>query len=179
MANTQNLEIGPAKLTWGTGGSAVDLGHTLEGVEVEYEGDFQEILADYYGTSLVNQALVGEALRVTAQLAEPTLANVGRAAFSSTPESGDDTDPGRVNIGRLAGFMLGDNAQQLRVHPLNRADADTGKDWVIYRAVVTESFTMGYTVDDQRVLEVTFEALVDESKPETRLLGHFGPDEVS
>lgn len=178
MASTQNIEIGPAKLTYDTGANAVDLGHTLEGVEVEYEPDYADLKVDYYGDTPVNKSLVGESLRVVCQLAEPTVANLNRAIGASTAESSGGSVK-KVGIGRKAGFLAGDNAKQLRVHPLNRADSDQAKDWVIYKAIVTEEVTMGYSYEDQRVLEVTFEALIDESKPETKLLGHFGPDTVS
>lgn len=178
MASTQNIEIGPAKLTYGSGGSAVDLGHTLEGVEVEYEPEYADLKVDYYGNTPVNKSLVGESLRVTCQLAEPTVANLNRAISASTAETAG-SEVKKVGIGRKAGFLASAIANQLRVHPLNRADSDQAKDWVIYRAIVTESVTMGYSYEDQRVLEVTFEALIDETKPETKLLGHFGPDTVS
>jgi hypothetical protein len=65
------------------------------------------------------------------------------------------------------------------IHPLKNAPTDFSDDVTIYLAVSTGDVTVPLKIDDQRVLEVEFTALVSEAYGTGRRLGHYGPADVS
>ncbi len=119
----------------------------------------------------------GENLMIKATLAEPTKTNTDRAAGGTTYESGSAGD--RVHFGRKTGYLLSQDAVELVLHPRDRAATDYSKDITIYRAITKEAIELSYTVEDQRVLEITYNALPDDTKIDGRLLGRVGPNLIS
>lgn len=69
-------------------------------------------------------------------------------------------------------------AVPVRLHPVGLEDDDDSKDIFIHLATAKESVELGYNNDDQRLLEITFEALPDEDQPGQNL-GRIGPAVVS
>ena len=168
-----NVKIGVCKVTL----DDTDLGHTKEGVSFSYEPDIADVGVDQYGSTPIEKILTGENLQIKLQLAEQTLANMKIAIPGGSHETG--AQGSRLEIGRNAGYGLSNEAYELRLHPINNEDADLSEDVVIYKAVAVEAFEVGYKVDEQRVLEVTFQALIDEAKSVGNRLGHIGVDSIS
>ena len=155
-----------------------DLGHTLGGVELSLDREFKDINVDKYGTTAVDKALTGQNFKAKVTLAQPDFYNLDVAM----PESSAFDGAGgldRVNIGTDAGFLLRGEGGLLVLHPLNKAVSDFSEDINIYIAVSVETVEMAYKVDEQRVLAITFQALVSESYDSGRRLGHIGPAAVS
>lgn len=153
--------------------NSVDLGHTSGGCEVEYKPKYKEITVDQYGETPVDKILVGEELTVKAKLAESTFAVLKTAIQAATLLT--QTTDNKLKIGQDAGFSLASVAAELTLHPVAMGEETEG-DVVIYKAVVSEGVKLGYEVDKERVYEVTFVALVDESKDAGNRLGHIGTD---
>ena len=152
------------------------MGHTLGGVELTIEREFTDLTVDKYGTTPVDKALTGQRLLVTATLAQPDFYTLDAALPES---SAIDVASDRVNIGTDAGYLLRNDSGLLVLHPLKNNNDDLTEDINIYKAVSVETVTLPFRVDEQRGVEITWEALVDESYDSGRRLGHIGPAAVS
>jgi hypothetical protein len=173
MANIANVRIGDCDIFL----DEVHLGHTKGGVEFTFEREFEDLTVDKYGNMPVNMALTGQNLLIKAFLAEITndVLNVsipeGKYALGST----DD----KLGLGRDSGYLLRQDAKPLRLHPRSKAATDFSEDVYIWQAVSVENVEMGYKIDEQRVIETTFRALVDETQPDGSRLGQVGPSTIS
>lgn len=167
MADTTNIKIGVCSVTY----NDVDLGHTKGGVTVSYSPEYSDITADQYGNTPVDKSLVGETLTVTVPLTESQVANINKAIPLSTLAG---TSDGRATIGKEAGNKLASLAYELVLHPFANAVGDLSEDVVIHKAVVHSDIEVGFTNDDQRIIEVEFVALIDTTKADGNLLGHIG-----
>lgn len=175
MANISKLKVAAGSLvTFG----GVDLGHTVDGCEIEIEREFTEVHADIYGTTPIDFVLTGQKATVKLKLAEimpNTLAYV-------MPETDWDvgTASEQVHFGTKAGYSLRGDALDLVITPQG-GNTDGRMTFTFFKAVSTENMTLAYKIDEQSVFEVTFTALVDESRASTdgRLLGRMGPAAIS
>jgi hypothetical protein len=174
MGNIQNIAVGVCSVEW----KGSDLGHTKEGVMVRIENSFEDLTVDQYGTTPVNMVLTGTRAEVETALAEDTFQVLQRAITFSDPLSG--VNGNRLQVGANAGQLYGTKAGLLRLHPIALPASDKSQDWVFYLSVPkSDGVELAYKVDEQRVIPVTFTALVDESKVEGNRLGHRGVDSVS
>jgi len=159
MAKTcANIKIGTADVIW----KGVDLGHTMGAITVSYEPEYADIRANEYSAS-IDKVLTSEVWTITVPIAETTLANITKVIGTSTA-SGNYTKVGSKTGKRLSGV-----AGELVINP-----TDGSEDIVFYKAVPVDSVELGYEVDNERVVEVKFEALVDCNKTDGNLLGHIG-----
>lgn len=175
MADVSKLKVAAGSLvTFG----GVDLGHTVDGAEIEIEREFTDVMTDLYGNTPVDKVLTGQVATVKLKLAEihpNTMAYV-------VPEA--DWDVGssdeHVHFGTKAGYSLRNDALELTISPQGGND-DNNLDITLFKAVSTDNMTLAYKIDEQSVFEVTFTALVDESRSATdgRLLGRMGPALIS
>lgn len=168
----ENVEIGDVQIFADT----VDIGHTLGGATFTFEKEFADLKVDQY-SSPVDYALTGEKLMIKVTLAEPTVENIGRGISQGNFSSGSTAD--KLELGTDTGYLLSQDAVELRLHPRANAIGDLSKDIYIWRAVVKENIELSYTVEDQRVLELTFEALPDEAQIDGARLGRVGPAIIS
>lgn len=173
MANLNNVRIGAASLTFG----GVSLGHTLEGVEFEFEREFEDLIVDQYGNTPIDMALIGQNLTIKVRLAEPNVASLNVAIPEGSHASGSAGE--RLGVGTDAGYTLRGDAKQLVIHPLRNTSSDDSEDITIYKAVSATSVPTMFKVDEQRAWDVTFRALIDETYASGRRLGHVGPANIS
>lgn len=175
MAQLSKLKVAAGSLvTFG----GVDLGHTVDGAEIEIEREFVEVKTDLYGNTPVDYVLSGQKATVKLKLAEihpNTMAYV-------VPEA--DWDVGssdeHVHFGTKAGYSLRNDALELVITPQG-GNTDGNLTITLFKAVSTDNMTLAYKIDEQSVFDVTFTALVDESRAATdgRLLGRMGPSAIS
>jgi len=163
-ASITNVKLGPCSVTF----NGDDLGHTKGGVTVSYEPEYYDIQVDKYGTSIAEKVLVGENMTVTVPLAESTISNFAIAI----PAGINGTT--KLTIGTDAGERMLQYAKQLVLHPLANEVSDLDEDVVIYKAIVSEGIEFKYVVDGERVAEVVFQALIDETKLSGNRLGLIG-----
>lgn len=173
MANIANVRIGDCDVFL----DSVHLGHTKGGVEFTFEREFEDLTVDKYGSMPLDMALTGQNLLIKAFLAEITndVLNVAIPEGNYALGSSDD----KLGLGRDSGYLLRADAKPLRLHPRNRAATDYSEDVYIWQAVSVENVEMGYKIDEQRIIETTFRALVDESQPNGSRLGQIGPSAIS
>lgn len=175
MADISKLKVAAGSLvTFG----GVDLGHTVDGAEIEIEREFTEVKTDLYGNTPVDYVVSGQKATIKLKLAEihpNTMAYV-------VPEADWDvgTADEHVHFGTKAGYSLRNDAQELVLTPQG-GNADDNLTITLFKAVSTDNMSLMYKIDEQSVFEVTFTALVDESRSATdgRLLGRMGPAAIS
>ena len=175
MAQISKLKVAAGSLvTFG----GVDLGHTVDGAEIDIERELTEVKTDLYGNTPVDYVLTGQKASVKLKLAEihpNTMAYV-------VPEA--DWDVGsadeHVHFGTKAGYSLRNDALELVITPQG-GNSDGNLTITLFKAVSTDDMSLAYKIDEQSVFEVTFTALVDESRAATdgRLLGRMGPAAIS
>lgn len=170
--NIDNVEIGDVQIF----ADGTDIGHTLGGATFTFEKEFAELKVDQY-SSPVDYALTAEKMMIKVTLAEPTTLNLSRAIPQGDYDSGSTDD--KLTLGTDTGYLLSNDEVELVLHPRALAANDYSKDITIWRAIVKENVELAYTVEDQRVLEITFEALPDESQENTARLGRIGPNLIS
>ena len=174
MADISKVTIGACQVTHG----GVNLGHTLDGVELELTREFEDLTVDAYGSTAVNKALTGQKITAKFKLAEIDANRLNTAIPEAQHAVGGSGE--RVGIGAQAGYLLRSDAKALVLRPLRNVAGGLDTDDVnIYKAVSVESVTLAYKVDEQRVIEVTMEGLVDETYGDGRLLGHIGSANIS
>ena len=164
MSDISNVKMGVCSVTFGT----TALGHTKGGVTVTYEPDIHDITVDQYGSTPAEKVLIGQKLKATVPLAESSIANLAIAIPEG--EAGAES----IKIGGKVGLRLSDVAETLVLHPIANDSDDLSEDVVIYKAVVTNSIEIPFKVDEERVIELEFEGLVDETRDDGDMLGLIG-----
>lgn len=165
MANVDNVHVGVCTVTL----NGVDLGHTAGGVEVSYEPVYHDVTVDQYGESVVEKYLLGEKWTAKVPLAEYTIANMKKAIPTGTFAGAADA---RITVGSNVGKKAKALAGQLVLHPIE--EGTRRFDVVFHKAYVGSQVVSAYVNDGERVTEVTFEALVDETKSAGNYLGMIG-----
>lgn len=156
----------------------VDLGHTVDGTEIEIEREFTEVKTDLYGNTPVDFVLAGTKAMVKLKLAEITPGTLSYVMPEADWDVGAADD--HVHFGSKAGYSLRNDSLQLVITPQGN-NADGNLTFTFFKAVSTDNMKLAYKIDEQSVFEVTFTALVDESRAATdgRLLGRMGPTAIS
>jgi len=165
MADITNVQVGACSVSF----KGLDLGHTKGGVEVSYEPEYHEVAVDKYGTTPVEQVLLGEKLTAKVPLAEFLISNIGIAVPQGEYAGAANA---RRTIGAAAGKKQLTDAGQLVLHPLN--EGTRRHDIVFYKAIVDEAVVLSHKNDEEKVVEVTFRALIDESRSDGNYLGLIG-----
>lgn len=165
MADIDNVKLGACSVKF----NGVDVGHTKGGVTVAYEPEYHDITVDKYGNTVAEKVLIGESLKVTVPLAEHTLANMAVAI-----PAGDLNGTDKLGIGTDAGLRMSTVASELVLHPLANDASDLSEDVVLHKAVVAEAIEFKFSVEDEKVAEVVFHALIDETKTDGNRLGFIG-----
>jgi hypothetical protein len=165
---------GPCRITF----KGIVLGHTLDGIELTAERELTEVNVDRYGHTPVDYVLSGNHLKVKFKLAQ-TEWDQWSAAVPETSSYDGAGVKDRNDFGADAGASLRALAGLMVIHPLKNAETDFSDDVTIYLAVSTGNVVLPMKIDDQKTLEVQFDALVSEAFGTGRRLGHYGPADVS
>lgn len=163
MGNILNVKLGVCTIKF----KGVDLGHTIGGVEVTYSPEYHKTKVDQY-TGEVESWLVGEKLTAKVPLAESTLVQL-KAAMTHGTEDGD-----ALTLGKYAGQRSSELAGLLVLHPVANAANDLSDDVAIFKAHSDGEVTLPFKNDGERIIETTFNGLVDESRGDGSFLGLIG-----
>lgn len=155
MSDATKIALGVCTATF----DSVALGHTKGGVECIYEPVWHDVKVDQYGDTIVRKRLMGEKFTAKVPLAEYTIANLGVGMPAGT-EVGTTTK--RLDMGSDAGKSSDTLAAKLVLHPVDATGVE--HDITIHKAMVGSQVTLSHVNDGERVIECTFEAIIDESK---------------
>ena len=175
MSDISKLKVAAGSLvTWGGN----DLGHLVDGAEIEIERKFVEVKSDIYGDTPIDYVVSGQKASVKLKLAEIMPMTMNYVMPENDYDVGTSDD--HTHFGTKAGYSLRDDAQELIITP-HGGNSDGNLTVTFFKAVSTENAVLAYKIDEQSVFEVTFTALVDESRNATdgRLLGRMGPATIS
>lgn len=166
MANITNVRVSAASVVY----KGNDLGHIKGGVTITYSPEYYDVTVDKYGNTAAEQVLIGETLTAQMNLPESTIANylIGIPAATSAGAGA------RATIGRSAGRRMSTDAGLLVIHPLENSAGDRSDDVVLYKAVANADMESAFMVDGERMVPVTFRALIDETKSDGNFLGLIG-----
>lgn len=165
MADVLQVELGPVDVQI----DGVDVGHCKGGAEVTYEPEFQESSVDAFGSTPIEARLKGERLVAKVRFAEFTIANL-RKAMPQAQFAGAGN--ARLTLGAKAGKKASDDAVELTLHPSDKGTRE--HDVVFYKAVAISAVALAHVSDDDKIIEVEFLALIDESKADGNYLGLIG-----
>lgn len=165
MADVTKVKLGVCSVTF----NGVDLGHTIGGVEVSYEPEYHDTAVDLYGNTIVESWLIGEKFSAKVPLAEFTIANLAVAI-----PQGVTTGSTKHTMGAKAGKKSTVDAHPLVLHPIANAAGDRSEDVVFYKAIVINAITLAHKNEDEKIIEVEFLGLLDETKADGNYLGLIG-----
>lgn len=147
MPGFDNFRIGAGSLTVG----AVDVGYTTpEGVVVNVEPNVHIHQSGKYGTTGVKASIIGYEVTVQITMGETTLENLERAIAGATSVGA------KVQIGGLAGREV--TGAEIVLTPFDGTES-----WTFRNAVPTGPVEVLYQVENERVYQATFTALVDDA----------------
>ena len=153
--------------------NSVDIGLTdLDGIKVKTERNDIKKEFDQYGKSLVGMLSGGENLMISLKLAQFNTANFKIAipqAVRFTSTSGT-----KVTIGRIPGRDFANDAKVLTLHRFPDGATVKTYDIYIYKCVCTEIGEVEYSSQKGFLLPITFQAFVDTTRANGRLLGEIG-----
>lgn len=156
---------GPSNFRIGAGSLAIDgddVGLTTEeGVVVTYEPDIHLHMSGKYGNTPVKASLIGQKLTLEVTMGEHTLENIANA-FAGVVDDGN----GKIQFGGLAG-------REVEGHELILTPFDGTPSWYFRNAVPTSKIDTDYKVKNERVIKVTFTALVDTNASDDDNLGYY------
>jgi hypothetical protein len=143
--NAANFHIGAGSLT--VGGTDIG-GTTPDGVVITYTPDIHEHMSGQFGNTPIKMTLIGQSVELQVTMGETTAANLAKAI------PGASLSGSRLNIGGNAGTGL--TGVPLVFTPFDGTSA-----WYFRNAVVTSPVEVAYQVDNERVYQVTFKAIVN------------------
>ena len=164
MSDISNVKMGVCSVKFGT----TDLGHTKGGVTVTYEPEIHDITVDAYGSSPADKVIIGQKLKATVPMAESSLANLAIAIPAGTATAT------LITLGGTVGARLSESAETLVLHPVANDSDDLSEDVVIYKAIATNTIEIPFMVDAEKVIEVEFEGMIDETQTDGSMLGLIG-----
>ena len=154
---------GPSNFRIGAGSLSIDgddVGLTSEeGLVVNYEPDVHLHLSGKFGNTPVKASLIGQTLTIEVWIAEQTFDNIENAY------AGVVNNAGVMNFGGLAGREVVGKSLVLTPY-------DGTPTWHFRNAIPTSAVEAAYKVNDERIMHVTFQALVDFDASDEDNLGY-------
>ncbi len=162
MTNLQNVRLGECTVTY----NGTDLGFTNGGAEVTVKNSKSEVAIDEYGSSPVKAYHKGTRIEVKVNLAEVAYTILSKVLNGAVLDGSNDF----MKLGKKGGVPLA--GALLKLHP--KLVTGTTQDVELYKAVVIGESKLPYKLEGETTYQVTFVALIDESKANGNLLARFG-----
>lgn len=181
MSNfSEKINIGAADLTFIPAGSEIPvyLGLTKDGTILEYDPEYHDISADQLGKTPIDSILLGEGVKVTANLLQTDLEHIAvvcpTATLEKEEQSNGEQKTKAVTFGQRPGLRLLQKAGLLRIHPLAAGRNITDRDVLIYKAVNKKGLKLAYKQDEEWVIPAEFIAFPDMDRPDGDMLFRIG-----
>lgn len=172
MGSTQNVKMGVCSVVY----DGTDLGYTKGGTTFRYAPEYHDVTVDQFGNTPINSYLIGELAEAKVNMAESTLALLHSVCPTATQVV--DGNKSKLTFGSKPGIELLSRAKKLVLHP-QCMGADKSLDVTIHKAAIKSELNLNYKVDGEYVYEVTFVALVDETKLDGNLLFNIGDESAA
>lgn len=161
-SDVDNVLGGPGYTT--LGGTAI--GHTQGGITAKISPKNRPVTVDQFGVSEVNIRHTGDESRMTIPFAEwaaATIAEIYNPGNDQTAGSGANY----MGIGRSAGYIY--TTQAAVIIPFLTAEA--AKKISFHRSTPIGEFEVGFNNENDRIFNIEFANLVDESQDDGELIG--------
>jgi hypothetical protein len=172
QVSTQNMELTPMRVSFGTAGSEVDLGGTLSNVVVSVGISKAEIKADQSGVTVRDRRVSGQVFTVTTELAEIQDKDIWKVVFPHAKL----VDDGFGNKMMYFEAAIGDsdlaNSKRLILHPLSKQDSDKSGDYTFFLACSSAESEITYGPEEQARLKIVWNILPDDSVQPERFFIH-------
>ncbi len=162
MTNLKSIRLGQCDITY----NSVALGYTAGGVVVSIQNDVQETMIDEYGTAPVKSHHKGTRIEVKAILSEYAYNLLSKVINGAVLSVSEDS----MTIGDKGGREL--TGALLKLHPT--LVSGVLDDVEIYKAVLIGESKLPFKLEEATTFEVTWLAIIDESKTNGNLLARFG-----
>lgn len=171
---TQNMELTPMRVSFGTAGSEVDLGGTLGNVVVSVSYNKAEILSDQSGKTVRDRRVSGQIYTVTTELTEIKNKDIWKIVF---PHAKEIVSGGNKMIYFDASIGDSDlaNAKSLILHPLSLPNADLSGNYKFFKACASAESEITYGPEEQARLKIVWNILPDDSVQPERFFIHGDP----
>lgn len=147
------IKIGAAEVLFNN----VTVGHTEEGQSVAVTKDLVTRTVDQFGTSKIEEVVVGMHIELTVNIAQWVYEALLIALPETTKGTGD-----YVMAGAVPGQKLGDTADDVILRPYAASGAT--EDVTIHKATAREVGEIVVNNEGDRLIPVTFEGLIDTTK---------------
>ena len=162
--STDNILSGPAQVQV----DDVQVSHTQGGIVINVAPQNRMRWVDQFGEATpVDVIHLGDEVTVTCPFAEWTelvLQNIYEPGIAPDQSSSGDE---YLGIGRSAGYVY--DTRNLKVIPFQTADQNKSAEF--WRAVPIGEFEVGFTHDEDRIINTEFSCLADQSKDDGQLVG--------
>tara|TARA_Y100000310_G_scaffold338183_1_gene427132 strand:+ start:951 stop:1493 length:543 start_codon:yes stop_codon:yes gene_type:complete len=166
--------LGPCSVVWDSDGTPVDLGVTKGGVEVTTRDDNREITCDQYGDSPIAGRLAGTRIEAKVVLMEWSYVTMNEILMSGHRIPAAPAAQTGITFGQTFGDKHESYAKEVTLHPQEQAAADLSEDVILYKAFPRIDTAVPYSLDGERVVEVTFVGLIDDTRNEGDQLWRIG-----
>lgn len=156
--NTQKLDLGPCRVTYG----GLDLGATLGNVTVKVKYSKADMKMDQTGTTIVDKRVSGLEISVESALAQVQDKAIWKKAFPTASLITSGLNEAILFDNKL-GLSSYDGAQMLTLHPLNKPDNDKKNDYNFYKAYPTEESDIVFGPTEQQKLKIVWGIFPDTS----------------
>lgn len=160
--STNDLELGPVEVLFGTAGAEVEVGPTEGGVVVSFSTDVQDLMTDQAGTAPKDQVISGIPTEVTVPFASISFSNMARALNQTLLTVGTSN---LIEGANVVGTRLSTKANSLLLKKIINGVASTASaNWLRFpQAAPTGNFEFSFSKDTQRIIEVVFTCFPDSS----------------
>jgi hypothetical protein len=157
-SSTDNVKIGVCALTF----DGADLGYTKGGVDVSITTETYTVTVDQFGTTAINDYVIGINCTVTTPLAETSLENLAAVMpAAALVIDGATSSKKKVQVTTGVGTNLIDSAGELILHPVALAADNVTEDFILPNAASTGQISFAYSLDAERVFNTVWKAYPD------------------
>lgn len=157
LRDPQNVKMGVCYVAF----AGSDLGFTKGGVEMEVQTETYQVTVDQFGNTPVSERIIGRTCSVTTPLAETTLDNLVAVIPGATKVVDGTSSEEKAEVITGIGTDLLAIADELILHPIDKATSDKSEDVTVPKAATPGSMSWSYQHDSERVFDVTWTAYPD------------------
>lgn len=165
------MNLGPMRVTY----NGVDLGGTIDNVELSLKYMKAEIKADQTGESVRDRRVSGVEIKITSSLVETQFKDNWKVVF---PHASLVTQGGNKMIYWTEAIGDSDlaHANVLLLHPLSADDSDLSGDFTFFKAVASAESTLVKGPTEQDKLKIVWNILPDDSVYPEKYFIHGDPN---
>lgn len=174
-AYSEQLELGPCEIWFGTAGAEANIGAMMGGATLKIDLLLADLKKDSFGDGVYDQVIVGSNAQLDANLGDLNMSSLAAVVPGAvlTDDGAATPTQSKLTISVPVGTSLRDSAKQLILKRIVAGVASTDEDdwWTFPIAAVVSNLELTFNATEQRRIPVTFRILPNAS---TKVLGYKG-----